>query len=90
MEYAKDIILNIGYRGLRGFKHKTIEKTAKIENIKKILSKVVSGVKNWTSSIIRIIRNNKIICLSLGMLIILISADIILIDNFMKIFSTLY
>lgn len=66
MEYAKDIILNLGYK-----KEKSTKKMSK-----------------WTSNIFAfIISRNKIIIITLSILVILISIDFILINSFLEILS---
>ncbi len=65
MEYAKDIILNLGYK-----KEKSTKKMSK-----------------WTSNIFAFISRNKIIIITLSILVILISIDFILINSFLEILS---
>lgn len=90
MEYAKEIIFNIGYKRINIFK-------SRVEKLKNILNKIKEFalflfciLKKWTSIGINIVKNNKLISTALFMLVILMIADFILIDNFMKIFVTLY
>ena len=90
MEYAKDIILNVGYKKVGKLKHKLISTKLRIKILKDLFTYLFNIVGNWTSQILNTIRKNRFISLSLGLLLVLISADFILINNFMKILSTLY
>ena len=90
MEYAKDIILNVGYRRINLIRNKLGDLKGKIRRVKECLIVVLCVLKKWVISIINIIKKNKLISLSLFMLVVLMMADFILIDNFMKIFATLY
>ena len=90
MEYTKDIILNVGYKRLNCVRKKLSTTSFRIKQIKEIIANLYFFIKKETSYLVIIIKNNKMICLALSLLIILMSADFILINNFMKIFSTLY
>ena len=87
MEYAKEIIFNVGYKRVNGV---ISEIKLKFIKIYKILQIVANIVKKWTSNIVKVIKNNKIISITIAVLLILIAADFILLDNFIKLFSTLY
>ena len=80
MEFTKDIILNLNFRRLNVFNYK----------LRNILNKVFSFIKKCTSNFLTFVKNNKFICITLTTLIVLISADMILINIFIKLFSTLY
>ena len=90
MEYAKDIILNVGYRRVNLVRSKLSDLKGLLRRRKEFLLVVLCVLKKWGINIINIIRKNKLISLSLFLLIVLMAADFILIDNFMKIFATLY
>lgn len=90
MEYAKDIILNVGYKRLNGVRKKISLTKFRIKQIKDVTANVYCLIKRGTSFLVSVVKNNKLICLALSLLVILMSADFILINNFMKIFSTLY
>ena len=87
MEYAKEIILNVGYKRVNGVISET---KLKFIEIHKILQIVANIVKKWTSNIVKVIKNNKIISITIAVLLVLMAADFILLDNFIKLFSTLY
>ena len=90
MEYAKDMIFNLGYR--RIWKIKELFNSFRLisKRVKIISLTIFSFIKKCTSYIFNIIRKNKIISIALFMLTVLIIADLILVDIFMKIFATLY
>ena len=50
----------------------------------------VSKLKIWTSKIKRSIANNKIVVITLSLLVILMTIDFILINSFMKLLTSLY
>ena len=50
----------------------------------------VSKFKNWTSKLKRRVINNKIIVITLSLLIILMTIDFVLINSFMKLLTSLY
>lgn len=86
MEYAKDVIFNLECR-----------RENLVRNLKGISTRIYSisivvfnFVKKWTSILWDIIRRNKIISATLALLAILMIADFMLINIFMKIFATLY
>ena len=86
MEYAKDVIFNLECR-----------RENLVRNLKGISTRIYSisivvfnFVKKWTSILWDIIRRNKIISATLAILAILMIADFMLINIFMKIFATLY
>ena len=87
MEYAKEIIFNVGYKRII-----EVVSEAKFRFIKicKILKIIANILKRWTSIAVKVIKNNKIISTTIAVLLILIAADFILLDNFIKLFSTLY
>ncbi len=53
----------------------------------KIMSK---KIKNWTNSMKKVIKNNKLIIGTLATLCILISIDLVLVNSFLEILSNLY
>ena len=86
MEYAKDVIFNLECR-----------RENLVRNLKGISTRIYSisivvfnFVKKWTSILWDIIRRNKIISATLAILAILMIADFMLINIFVKIFATLY
>ena len=86
MEYAKDVIFNLECR-----------RENLVRNLKGISTRIYSisivvfnFVKKWTSILWNIIKRNKIISATLAILAILMIADFMLINIFMKIFATLY
>ena len=86
MEYAKDVIFNFEYksenliRNLKGV----------ITRIYSVSTIVLTFLGKWTSMIWSVAKRNKIISVTLVLLAILMIADFMLIDIFMKIFATLY
>ena len=87
MEYAKEIILNVGYKRVNGV---ISEIKLKFTAIYKVLQIVANIVKKWASNIVKVIKNNKIISITIAVLLVLMATDFILLDNFIKLFSTLY
>ena len=90
MEYAKDIILNVGYKRLSGLRSWIGKAKNILKRTKEALAVIFCIIKKWTGIVTKSIMNNKLISLTLVLLVLLIAADFILIDNFMKIFVTLY
>ena len=86
MEYAKDVIFNLDCRRenlIRNLKGVSIR-------IYRVFIIVLNFLKKWTSILWNIIKRNKIISATLAILAILMIADFMLINIFMKIFATLY
>ena len=90
MEYAKDFILNVGYKRFNLVKDNVFKLKNILSRMKEFALFIFCILKKWTSIGIEIIKNNKLISISLFLLVFLVIADFILIDNFMKIFTTLY
>lgn len=47
-------------------------------------------IKNWTNSMKKVLKNNKLIIGTLATLCILISIDLVLVNSFLEILSNLY
>ena len=90
MEYAKDFILNVGYRRINLVRSRLGNFKCVLRRVKEFLIVILCVLKKWGISVVNLVKRNKIISLSLFMLVTLMAADFILIDNFMKILSTLY
>lgn len=50
----------------------------------------VNKLKDWTSNLKKILKNNKIIIVTLSMLIVLTVVDIVLVNSFMQLLAKLY
>lgn len=50
----------------------------------------IRNLKNWTSKVKKVLARNKLITITLSLLVILVSIDIILVNSFLKLLSQLY
>ena len=90
MEYAKDIILSVGYKRISIIRSRINQIKSYLSRTKEFVLFVFCILKKWISKIANCVKRNPIISIAFALLITFMIADFILIDNFMKIFATLY
>ena len=90
MEYAREVFFNIGYKKIDIIRNRIGQVKSFINRVKELTAFIFCILKKWINIGIDVVKKNKFITITLFLLITFMIADFILIDNFFKIFVTLY